>query len=436
MARNTTGYLHKRGGVYQIEYVINGKRIKRSLETGNRREAEKLCKEILSPIQAINQRDKMVGIKAAISAKEDEINVTNDFTIDKAWDVFIKGNTRAESTTKNYKNSWSTFTTWLSKYHPEASMVSQISQQMAISYGESLGEKNIAPRTYNRHIQALSHLTKRLHLKAGIDSTNPWQFVQLRSLDTQSKKEFSEKQLTSIFNKLADPDYELQDRLEWEVVYHLGAYTGLRLIDCIKFKWEFVNFETRQISLIPVKTKRLMKRVSIPIHPSLYAMLAKYKPSESVDLEFVSPHLSERYDRNQSGVCRSAVTIIEDCDIKVREKTKRKNRQIAVSQYGFHSLRHSFVSFCANAGVPLAVVQSIVGHSSPAITNHYSHISNEAAKQAVLSIPNMGSNNDPEPDLQSAIDLLKNANENNWQDLTKKVCKILDGIASTQFNNE
>ena len=49
----------------------------------------------------------------------------------------------------------------------------------------------------------------------------------------------------------------------------------------------------------------------------------------------------------------------------------------------FHSLRHTFVSLSANAGVPLPVVQSIVGHTSTARTRHYGHANEAVLRQAV-----------------------------------------------------
>ena len=53
----------------------------------------------------------------------------------------------------------------------------------------------------------------------------------------------------------------------------------------------------------------------------------------------------------------------------------------------FHSLRHTFVSLAANAGVPLHVVQSIVGHESTAMTRHYYHESVDSLRMAVGAIP-------------------------------------------------
>ena len=56
---------------------------------------------------------------------------------------------------------------------------------------------------------------------------------------------------------------------------------------------------------------------------------------------------------------------------------------------GFHSLRHTFVSISANAGVPLVVVQAIVGHSNPAMTQHYYHKDENALRSATAAIPDV-----------------------------------------------
>jgi integrase len=49
----------------------------------------------------------------------------------------------------------------------------------------------------------------------------------------------------------------------------------------------------------------------------------------------------------------------------------------------FHDLRHSFISLMAERGVPLPIVQSMVGHMSARMTRYYMHISTHAARQAV-----------------------------------------------------
>ena len=45
------------------------------------------------------------------------------------------------------------------------------------------------------------------------------------------------------------------------------------------------------------------------------------------------------------------------------------------------------MSFATNSGVPLPVVQSIVGHHSSAMTRHYYHANEEALRKAVDAVP-------------------------------------------------
>ena len=71
-----------------------------------------------------------------------------------------------------------------------------------------------------------------------------------------------------------------------------------------------------------------------------------------------------------------------------------EGRKHKVPEASFHSLRHTFVSMSANAGVPLHIVQSIVGHESTAMTRHYYHENVAALKQAVEAIPSISETGD------------------------------------------
>ena len=61
-------------------------------------------------------------------------------------------------------------------------------------------------------------------------------------------------------------------------------------------------------------------------------------------------------------------------------------RDKKVTIYGFHSLRHSFASYCAEAGVPQATVVSILGADSEIVTKYYTHVGNEAQQQAIAAV--------------------------------------------------
>jgi len=71
--------------------------------------------------------------------------------------------------------------------------------------------------------------------------------------------------------------------------------------------------------------------------------------------------------------------------------------------YGFHSLRHSFASFCAEAGVPKAVHLSILGTDSRIADRYYTHVSEESQWKAIAAISNRNA-----PTSQEKIDRVMN----------------------------
>jgi integrase len=57
----------------------------------------------------------------------------------------------------------------------------------------------------------------------------------------------------------------------------------------------------------------------------------------------------------------------------------------------FHDLRHSYITRCAEAGVPLIVCMAQVGHMSAATSSVYTHISHQAIHKAALQLQHQSS---------------------------------------------
>jgi hypothetical protein len=109
-----------------------------------------------------------------------------------------------------------------------------------------------------------------------------------------------------------------------------------------------------------------------------------------------------------------------------------------VVEVGFHSLRHTFVSLCRESNVPLAVVESIVGHSNPAMTRHYTHVGELAAGRAVAALPSViggdvpasgCDGDDPVGVLRKVRTILESVTAANWLEKRAEAVALVPAVA-------
>lgn len=58
-------------------------------------------------------------------------------------------------------------------------------------------------------------------------------------------------------------------------------------------------------------------------------------------------------------------------------------------QLSFHSLRHTAVTLLKEAGIPAAVVMELIGHDSAQMSEHYTHVGQEAMRKAAEALPDL-----------------------------------------------
>ena len=201
----------------------------------------------------------------------------------------------------------------------------------------------------------------------------------MRPDDSYSRRELTMDELKRLLNAA----YKYGK--EWHQLILVGIYTGLRLGDCCRLDWSQINLSQGVIQVVPSKTRRHHQRlVTIPIHPALGSVLLDGQSHTGP----VLPDVAEMYGRSRYRVSDQLSRIFKVANITTSIKVEGRQRKTPVAT--FHSLRHTFVSFAANAGVPLHIVQSIVGHESTAMTRHYYHESIDSLKLAVNAIPSLG----------------------------------------------
>lgn len=151
---------------------------------------------------------------------------------------------------------------------------------------------------------------------------------------------------------------------EMRLAILLGAYCGLRLKDAVSLTSE--QYADGFITLKPAKTK-ISKgtEVTAPVlHDGLREAL------EACEGLF-TPNLKALHDKSDSMCARVFTHLFRWCGYTTQiECVDRPNASVG----GFHALRHSFATWCAEEGVPIEIVQSILGHESVTSTRIYSHV--------------------------------------------------------------
>ena len=298
-----SGTLLKVGKYFHLQYMINGITKRTSLKCTTEREARKKADELLPVLQAKTKEQIAVHV-----AEARKLVNKNKVKIESVWNLYLNNNARPDSSEGplgNYKRMWKRFKSWLQENYTSVTALSEITENHALEYSEDLWSDGISANTYNYHIQAIKLILKTLSRQAGL-TVNPFDILSRKAENKQSRKELSEKEVLAIIDSFDDPKLYLLNKEEMKALFHLGIWTGLRLVDCVLIKWENINFQRNLITCKPQKTARKTNKiVSIPIHPSLKSVLES--ALEWRENEYVLPKIAERYHRNPDGVKKDAV---------------------------------------------------------------------------------------------------------------------------------
>jgi integrase len=390
--KHRTGYLFKRNGTFYLQWNVNGKRFTKALRDDQdnaittRREAEEAQTKFMATFSVADEAEALESIVAKLDGRKAELARLNDEqnpppAIAGAWKEYLAAPNRpdsGESTLRQYEFQYAAFARWMQEKYPQIATVRDVTQQMAEEYAASLNHGRFTPSTYNKHLNLLTLVFRVLKNKARLVG-NPWEDIQRKHLTAQGRRELTVEELRTVCQSASG---------ELRALLGLGVYTGLRLGDCSTLRWCEVDLARNVIRRIPNKTaRRNPKPVIVPIHATLLEMLANPAPAQRA--EYVLPEIAALYLRRSDMVTDLVQRHFAACGIKSHKPGTGTNGKRAVVEVGFHSLRHTFVSLCRESNAPLAVVESIVGHSSPAMTRHYTHVGELAAGQAVAMLPSI-----------------------------------------------
>ncbi|MCC9073363.1 tyrosine-type recombinase/integrase [Flavobacterium sp. F-65] len=250
------------------------------------------------------------------------------------------------------------------KLHFDQENIDQVNYSQIRSWVVSLVDANMSNVSVNRKMASLKAFYRFL-LKTKQIEISPMQKHKALKTPKMVQVPFSEKELVDLINQMGDSVgfEEIRNKLIIDLFYT----TGIRRAELIGLL--SVNVDS-SANTIKVLGKRNKERV-IPILPVITKQFLLYvKERESVenivdgDYFFIT---KKGLKLNETFVYR----LINSYFSKVSEKVKKSP----------HVLRHTFATHLLNNGADLNSVKELLGHSSLASTQVYTHSSLAALKK-------------------------------------------------------
>jgi len=246
--------------------------------------------------------------------------------------------------------------------------IEQVHYSQIRSWIVSMVEKEISNRSINRKISALNSYFKFL-LKTQTIEINP--LVKHKALKTSKKIQvpFSEAEIAAVLDELNfETDYEgIRNKLIIELFYS----TGIRRIELVSLKLSDIDMSNNTLKVLGKRNKERF----VPLLHSVVQIINAFLD--------VRNQLENIIDKDYLFLTKKGVKIYETLVYRIiNEYFSIASSKVKKSP---HILRHSFATHLLNQGADLNAVKELLGHSSLAATQVYTHNSIAELKKVYLN---------------------------------------------------
>lgn len=212
-----------------------------------------------------------------------------------------------------------------------------------------------APYRANRTIALLSCMFS-MAMKWKLCSNNPVKGIE-RNQEHKRRRYLSADELGRLTTALANA----RDQQSADIV-RLLLLTGARRGEVLTAEWSHIDLDTGTWRK-PAATTKTNTEHEIPLSQAARVLLTNLRQRSPKDATWLFPakdggHRKDIKD-TWAGICR-------DAGIKARA----------------HDLRHTYASTLASAGQSLPIIGALLGHTTPATTQRYSHLFDDPLRKA------------------------------------------------------
>ncbi|MGH1351915.1 MAG: tyrosine-type recombinase/integrase [Methyloligellaceae bacterium] len=302
-----------------------------------RKEALKLLNEIASGIDPTIEREK----------------IRNMPTVAEATKIFMEDHSPkiAEITVRDYKRLLKDYINpVLGKYRVDE-LDKVIVSKAHVKWG-------YRPRTANHALAVLSKFISWAE-ERGLrqDKTNPCRGIK-KYKENKRERYLSTEEFQRLGKVLNKAEANGSEDIYIIAAIRLLMFTGARVSEITKLKWEEVDLERGIIFLKQSKTGQKPIFLNEPAK-EVMASIPKLSENPYVIIgNKVGSHL-----------------------VNLQKPWRRIRSRAELNDVRMHDLRHSFASLAAGSGASLPLIGGLLGHSQPQTTARYAHLANNPLKE-------------------------------------------------------
>ncbi|HRN92151.1 MAG TPA: tyrosine-type recombinase/integrase [Ferruginibacter sp.] len=269
----------------------------------------------------------------------------------------------AQHTLLAYTHDLNSFEQYLKETYPDE-VPAKAAPVMIRSWLASMRESGIQARTVNRKISALKSFYKYL-MREQLIEVSPMTAILTPKVKKRLPQYVEKQDMDRLFQDDVFPkDFKGQtERVILKILYA----TGIRRSELLNLKEQHIDFSNQTIKVLGKGSKERL----IPVSATLLALLQEYRElkkqlNEAADREYLL--VNEKGKRLHSGFIYSTVKRYLSTVTTIQRRSP-------------HILRHTFATHLTGNGADLNAVKELLGHSSLAATQVYTHNHIEKLKE-------------------------------------------------------
>lgn len=339
--------LYKRNRVWWMSLNVQGKQIRRTTETSDR----KLAEAIYSKVHV-----------RLIEGKYFDHGEETERTVAELLDRYEREHIPKKASQRTLRGYLKNVRPFFGQH-----TLAELTPKVIVQYKAKRYQDGVKPATINRELALMKHAFNLAIKEWEWAKLNPVSRVSFEQEDNKRDRWLRQEEESRLLP--ACPPWVRE-------IVTIALHTGMRMGEILSLKWDTVDLFRRTVAIL--HSKNGDKR-TIPLNGKMFTLLKEKLKDRVSPFGLIFP--------SQAGTKRDGHGL--------RRAFRKALKKAKIQDFHFHDLRHTFATRLVQAGVDLYKVQKLLGHRSPVMTQRYAHHCSESLRDGVNVLEREGAITNP-----------------------------------------